>query len=396
MEVYLDHAASTPMLAEVLDAMLPWMTDHYGNATGMHRMARDARKAIDDAREQIAVAMGMSAGGVVFCGSGTEAANLAVFGVHDAQIAAAMSAGTPRPEVWVSAIEHHAVLNAGVQRGATVISVDEFGRVDAQKLRADLRQARDEGRHVGLVSVMLSNNEIGTIQDIVQIARAVHGTFPGSIVHTDSVNAFPWLDVAALCSEVDVITASAHKVGGPKGVGVLGARDNVRLTAQIVGGGQERERRSGTQNTAGIVGAGVAFAATVSSRSEYIDRVTSLRNTLGDYIIDNCTGATETVPRAMKTASNLHLTFDGVEGESLLLLCDAAGVYASAGSSCASGALEPSHVLEAVGTSTDRIRSALRVSLGVATTQAEVEYAGQAVVAAVQRAKAFRPRSHSA
>jgi cysteine desulfurase len=241
---------------------------------------------------------------------------------------------------------------------------------------------------------MLSNNEIGTIQDIVQIARAVHGTFPDALVHTDAVNAFPWVDVAGLCDEVDLISASAHKVGGPKGVGVLVVRDGVQLVAQTVGGGQERERRSGTQNTAGIVAAGVAFAETARDRTDDVARVGALRNQLGDFIVANCPEARETVDRSLKTVSNLHMTFRGVDSESLLLLCDAAGVYVSAGSSCASGALEASHVLQAIGVEDERLRSAIRMTLGVTTTHTDVEAAGPALAAAVERVRAFGSRQH--
>jgi cysteine desulfurase len=369
--VYLDHAASSPLRQEAVEAMLPWLTERFGNPSGAHQVARAARAAIDDARDVAAEALGVAPGAIVFTGGGTEADNLAVLGVV---------AGRPGPVVC-SAVEHHAVLHAAAASGQEVriIPVLTDGTVDLDGLAALLDQT------VSLVSVMLANNEVGSIQPLGEVARLVRRRAPRAVLHTDAVQAFPWLDVAALATPADLISVSAHKFGGPQGVGVLAVGGDVALAPIIHGGGQERDRRSGTHNVAGIVGMAAAMRATVTARSTAAARVGALRDRLADSLLASSTGVTETGSRAFKIPSNCHLCFEGVESEALLLLLDDAGVCASAGSACTSGALEASHVLLAMGVSKEAALGSLRLSLGPETSDADVDLALKVIPDAVDR-----------
>lgn len=367
---YLDHAASTPMHPEVVEAMGEFYDGCYANPTGAHRMAREARRATDDARDVLAEALGARPGEVVFCGSGTEADNLAVFG------AAAGSGGT----VVCSATEHPAVLGPTEQLGGRVVGVDAAGMLDLDALASAL-----DG-DVRLVSVMLANNENGVVWSLEEVAEVMARHAPGALLHTDAVQAFPWLDVATLAAPADLISVSAHKFGGPKGVGALVARDGVALRPRIVGGGQEAERRGGTPNVAGIVGMGRAAEITVSRRAETVERVGRLRDRLADGLraavdgviesgVRPASGAGVPVDRSAKVAGSCHLCFEGIESEALLFLAERGGVYASAASSCASGAEHPSHVLAAMGYPRSLARGSLRLSLGAASSEADVETA---------------------
>ena len=375
---YFDHAASTPVHPEVVDAMAEYFERCYANPTGAHRMAREARRAADDTRDVLADALGARPGEVVFCGSGTEADNLAVFG------AAAGTGGA----VVCSATEHPAVLRPTEQLGGRVVGVDRDGSLDLDALAAAL-----DG-DVRLVSVMLANNETGVICSLTDVAEVIARRAPGALLHTDAVQAFPWLDVATLAAPADLISISAHKFGGPKGVGALVVRDGVALRAQLVGGGQESERRSGTPNVSGIVGMGLAAGITVARRAEVAARAGRLRDRLADGLRASVEGVTESgvrpttgagvpVDRSAKVAGSCHLCFEGIESEALLFLAERGGVYASAASACASGAEHPSHVLEAMGYPRDLARGSLRLSLGAASTDADVDTALAVLPAAV-------------
>ena len=366
---YLDHAASTPMHPEAVAAMQGFLEGCYANPTGAHRMAREARRATDDARDILAEALGARPAEIVFCGSGTEADNLAVFG-------AAPGAGT----VVCSATEHPAVLRPTEQLGGRIVGVDRAGMLDLEALAAALDD------DVRLVSVILANNETGVVWSLEEVAELMARRAPNALLHTDAVQAFPWLDVATRAAPADLISVSAHKFGGPKGVGALVVRDGVRLQAQIVGGGQEAERRSGTSNVAGIVGMGAAAAITVARRAQVVERVGRLRDRLADGLraaVDGVTesgvhpasGAGATVDRSAKVAGSCHLCFEGIESEALLFLAERGGVYAAAASSCASGAEHPSHVLAAMGYPRALARGSLRLSLGAASTGADVDTA---------------------
>ena len=361
---YLDHAATTPMRPEAVAAMLPFFTDRFGNPSGVHAVSRDARAAVDDARDAVAAGLGADPGEIVFTASGTEADNLAVSGAVAARPGRAVC----------SAVEHHAVLHAVQAAGGQVVPVDARGVVDLDRL-ADLLD--DD---VTVVSVMLVNNETGVVQPMAEVADVVRRAAPGALLHTDAVQAVSWLDVAESASVADLVSVSAHKFGGPKGVGALVVRDGVTLAPVIHGGGQERDRRSGTHNVAGIVGMAAALTATVGQRAETVARVGGLRDRLAAALISAVPDVAATAAGAPTIAGTCHLLFgDGVESETLLLLLDEAGVYASAGSACASGALEPSHVLTAMGIGPRVALSSLRLSLGWSSTEADVDVAGKVV-----------------
>lgn len=281
-----------------------------------------------------------------------------------------------------SAIEHHAVLHAAdaVASGAPRLApVTPGGVVDLDAL-GDLLDA-----DVTIVSVMLANNEIGTVQPLDAIRQMVADRAPAAVLHTDAVQAFPWLDVASLARPAELVAVSAHKFGGPKGVGALVVRGGVKVAPIVHGGGQERGRRSGTYNVAGIVGMAAAMEATVARRAATVARVGALRDRLADGLLAAIPDSTETGDRSAKVAGNCHLSFGGVESESLLMLLDAAGVYSAAGSACQSGAIEPSHVVTAVGLSDERALGSLRLSLGVTSTDADVDLALSVIPAAVAR-----------
>lgn len=378
MPAYLDHAATTPMWLEAVDAMLPYFSDRFGNASGSHAVSREAKKALEEARDVVAECLGAAPGEIVFTGGGTEADNLAILGRHSAR------GGV----VVCSAIEHHAVLHAADATAAAgggavrVAPVTARGVIDLDALTELLDP------DVTLVSVMLANNEIGTVQPLSDVRRAVAERAPGAVLHTDAVQAFPWLDVAEMARPAELVAVSAHKFGGPKGVGALVVRDGVEVAAIVHGGGQERGRRSGTYNVAGIVGMAAAMQATVANRAATIARVGALRDRLADGLLRAVPDSAETGDRGAKIAGNCHLSFGGVESESLLMLLDAAGVYGAAGSACQSGAIEPSHVVTAVGLSDARALGSLRLSLGVTTTDDDVDLALAAVPPAVARLRA--------
>ena len=370
---YFDWAATTPMRPEAVEAMLPFLTERFGNPSGSHAISREARKALDEARGVVATCLGARPAEIVFTGGGTEADNLAILGAH-----------AVRPGATVcSAVEHHAVLHACEALGDNrVAPVDRDGVVDLARLAELLDPS------VSVVSVMLANNEVGTVEPLAEVAALVRERAPQAVLHTDAVQAFSWLDVAALGGPADLVAVSAHKFGGPKGVGALVVRQGVTVRPVIHGGGQERDRRSGTHNVAGIVAMAAAMRATVDGREATVARVRSLRDRLADGLVATVPGCTETGDRASKIAGNCHLSFDGVESEALLVLLDAAGVYASAGSACASGAVDPSHVLAAMGMTRSHAIGALRLSLGTGTTDADVDLALAVIPPAVERIRA--------
>jgi cysteine desulfurase len=370
MPAYLDHAATTPMRPEALETLLRVQTETYGNPSGAHLLARQARRVLDDARDVMAAALGADAGEIVFTGGGTEADNLAVFG-----------GGEPGGSVVCTAVEHHAVLHPVEALGGRIVPVDRRGIVDLDALADSL----DE--QVRLVSVMLANNESGVVQPLPEVARVLRERAPRAVLHTDAVQAFHWVDVASLAREADLISVSAHKFGGPKGVGALVVRKGTRLRAMLLGGGQERELRSGTQNVAGIASMAAAADATVATRAETVARVATLRDRLADGLREAIDGTHESGvvghDRSHKVAGSCHLCFEDIESEALLFLLERGGVYASAASSCASGAQEPSHVLAAMGVARELAQGSLRLSLGWPSTSDDVDLALEVVPAGV-------------
>jgi cysteine desulfurase len=373
---YLDHAATTPMRADAVEAMLPYLSDRFANPSGSHRFAREARKSIDEARDDVADVLGCRPGEVIFTGGGTEADNTAIFGALDRRAGVAVC----------PAVEHHAVLHAVEQRHGRLVGVDASGRVDLDQLAGALRGADP----VAVVSVMAVNNEVGTVTDLADVVAVVRRLSPDTVIHTDAVQAAPWLDLRTIAPLVDMLSLSAHKFGGPKGAGVLMVREGCAFSPLIVGGGQERERRSGTHNVAGIVAMAVALRGTDGDRPTENPRIARLRDTLVDAITDGLDGVHETVARDAKVPGSAHVCIDGIENEALLYLLDEAGVCASAASACASGAMEPSHVLAAMGVETRRARGALRLTLGRTTTAADVDRGAAAVIESVRRLRRGR------
>lgn len=383
------------MRPEAVEAMVALLDNPLGNPTGTHRGAREARKVIDEARDTMAGALGCLPGEVIFTGGGTEADNLAVRGYLAALARSAtehsviLCSAIEHSVILCSAIEHHAVLDPVVALGGSTVAVDAHGRLDLADLEARLSE-----ESVGLVSVMLANNEIGVVQDLAAVAEVIDRVAPQVVLHTDAVQAFPWLDVSELAAPAQLVSISAHKFGGPQGVGALVVRGGLELEPLLMGGGQERGRRSGTHNVAGIGAMAAAAAAVVSERTATVSRVGALRDRLADRLLAELPGVIETaVPtgsdgrpdRSHKVAGSCHLLIDGVESEALLFLLDQAGVAASAASSCSSGAMESSHVLAAIGIPPEQARSSLRLSLGATTTEAEVDHAVTAIVDAVTR-----------
>lgn len=363
MNAYLDCAASTPMRPEAVEAMLPYFTSEFANPSGAHAMARRSRKAIDDAREVVADHLGFTPHGVVFTSGGTESDNLAVTGVTAAAGGVALCGAT----------EHHAVLNPVLAGGGRTVGVDSSGHIDLEHLAAQL--APEAGPPVALVSVMLVNNESGLVADLDAVAEVVRTHAPDALLHTDAVQGVNWTDIASAVADVDLLSLSGHKFGGPKGVGVLAMRPDVKLNAQALGGGQEGDRRSGTHNTAGIVGFGAALAALGETRPCEIERLGALRDRLADGLVASIADCHETVCRDERAAGLCQLLIKGIQTEALLVLFDREGVMASAASSCSSGAMDPSHVLSAMGYSRAAAAGSLRLSLGWCSTDADVDHA---------------------
>lgn len=371
---YLDHASTSPLRPEALAAMLPYLTEHYGNPSGSHAMARRALDAVEDARDSLAVHLGCAPGEVVFTSGGTEACNLAVLGSQRARRAAVMC----------SAFEHHAVLEACAACDGALVPVTAAGAVDLDALGQMLHP------DVGLVSIMLANNEVGTIQPLSEAIELVRRRAPGAAFHTDAVGAGASMDLAAATEAADLVSVGAHKFGGPKGVGVLVVRGGTPLARVLHGGPQERERRPGTHNVAAIVGMAAALEAAAAARPAEVAAVSVLRDRLADGVLQTVPGTRQTAVDAPRLPGTCHLRFEGVDQEELLVLLDEAGVCASAGSACASGALQPSHVLLAMGLTAGQARTSVRFSLGWSTTAHHVEQAVSAVGKAVEQLRATR------
>lgn len=375
--VYLDHAASTPARPEVVEAMLPWLAEHPGNPSGSHAVARSARRAIDDARDLVAALVGAQPGEVVFTSGGTEADNLAVDGV-------VRSTGCLPV---CSAVEHPAVLAPVADAGGIVVSTDEGGRIDLGAL-AEVLSSVDG---IGLVSVMLANNETGVVNDLESVAALLAEAAPDAVLHTDAVQAVAWMDLTEACRGAGLVSLTGHKFGGPKGAGALVVRSGVPLAPVLRGGGQERERRSGTQNVPAIVGLGEAARLVMADRATTVERVGALRDRFEAGLLA-VPGTRLTVPVGTpRTPAIVHLCFEGVENESLLFLMERDGISASAGSSCASGAQEPSHVLAAMGVGRGSALGSLRLSLGHASDDGDVDHALAVIPSAVSRLRRHDP-----
>ncbi|XVV11671.1 cysteine desulfurase family protein [Actinoplanes sp. CA-131856] len=380
---YLDHAATTPMLAEALEAYVAAARE-VGNPSSLHAAGRHARRLVEESRERIAASLGARPSEVVFTSGGTESDNLATKGIFWARRSSSLN----HNRVVASAVEHHAVMDAvewlGTHEGAQVswLPVDSGGRVDPSALSAVVDQYADE---IAVISVQWANNEVGTVQPVHELAAVAAAA--GIPFHTDAVQAVGQVPVDFTASGAAAMTVTGHKVGGPVGVGALLLGRDVACTPLLHGGGQERDVRSGTLDTPGVVAFATAVEATVKSQEEYAARVGALRDDLvarvkaavPDVICNGVTGD--------RLPGNAHFSFPGCEGDALLLLLDAAGIYCSTGSACSAGVAQPSHVLIAMGADDDRARSSLRFTLGHTSTVADIDALVAALPGAVERAR---------
>ena len=351
--LYLDHAATTPLRPEVRDAMAPFVGERFGNPSGVHTTAQQAKNAVEEAREQIAASIGASRPlEIVFTGGGTEADNLAVLG----------ASWTGHGAIVTTAVEHAAVLESARfaernGRSVFIVPVDRWGRVAPGDV-VDV-----VGNDTAIVSVMMANNETGVCQPVDEITRRVRAVNSRTVVHTDAVQAFASLPVEVLNSGPDLISVSAHKIGGPQGVGFLFVRDGIELEPVIHGGGQELGRRSGTHNVAAIVGLAAAVTTSVADRDGYRTRVGAARDRF-ERNLRSRTTIEITAGDAPRLASHSHLRFPGIAAETLLVRLDLAGVAAAAGAACHSGAIETSHVLDAMGIEPVAASESIRFSFG--------------------------------
>jgi cysteine desulfurase len=375
---YLDYAATAPLRPEVAEAMTAVLAEPLGNPTGSHPAGQRARRLLEEARDEVADALGRPPADIVFTSGGTESANLAVLG----PIEAARLAGQEETVLLSSAVEHPAVREAcraaaALGADARELPVDRAGVLDLSAL------VRALSSRITLVAVMTANNETGVLQPVRQVADAVHQRAPHAVVFTDAVQAAPFLDLRDACAGADLVSVSAHKLGGPVGTGALAVRAGVHLAARQHGGGQERERRSGTQDVVGAVGLAAALRATAAER-DGAALVADRRDRLAIGLLDALPEAQRTVPAGIDVLpGHLHLCIAGVEREELLVALGAHGLCASGGSSCASGALEPSPVLAAMGVPADLAGGAIRFSLGTRTTDEDIERALRIVPDAV-------------
>jgi cysteine desulfurase len=369
MTIYLDHAATTPLRREVLDAMLPYLTDVYGNPSSAHAAGRAARAGLDEAHERLAWRLRAEPREIVFTSGGTEANNLAIKG-------AAWAGKARGHRIVTSAVEHHAVghtMRYLEKFGFEVVElpVDRYGRVDPEQVEAALTD------RTVLVSIMLANNEVGTIQPITDIAARVHAR-RGVLLHVDAVQAAPYVDLDVGALDADLISLGAHKFEGPKGVGALFVRHGTHLLAQQHGGTQERHRRAGTENVAGAVGLAAAYELTCAERPVTVARLRKMRNRLQRAILA-VPGTELTGHPTERLPGLLSIIARGTDGASVALSLDLEGIAASVGSACTTGSTEVSHVLTAMGYPEDEARGALRLSLGRTTTDEELATA-EAVV----------------
>ncbi|MFB9360920.1 cysteine desulfurase family protein [Actinoplanes nipponensis] len=380
---YLDHAATTPMLAEALDAYVAAARE-VGNPSSLHAAGRGARRLVEESRERIAAVLGARPSEVIFTSGGTESDNLGTKGIYWAR----RGADRRRNRVVAAAVEHHAVLDAvewlATHEGAEVswLPVDATGRVDPESLAALLAEHGDE---IAVVSAQWANNEVGTIQPVEELSRLA--TRAGIPFHTDAVQAVGQVPVDFAASGVAALTLTGHKLGGPVGVGALLLGRDIAATPLLHGGGQERDVRSGTLDTPGVVAFAVAVESAVKTRAEYAQRVAALRDDLVARVRTAIPDAIYNGDPERRLPGNAHFSFPGCEGDALLLLLDAQGIACSTGSACSAGVAQPSHVLLAMGADNDRARSSLRFTLGHTSTAEDVDELLKALPGAVERAR---------
>ncbi|MCL4368958.1 MAG: cysteine desulfurase NifS [Actinobacteria bacterium] len=382
--VYLDNAATTPTDPRVLEAMQPYFTEIFGNPSSIYLEGREARKAVDLARTQVADALGASPDEIILLSGGTEADNLALTGV-------ARAPGVKGKHIITSAVEHHAVLETCHQLEkdgceVTYVPVDSYGLVDPEEVRKALRP------DTILVSVMHANNEIGTIQPIREISRIAKEA--GVLMHTDAVQTVGALSTDVKELGVDLLSVSSHKLYGPKGVGCLFTRKGVRLRPLLQGGAQERKRRAGTENVPGIIGFGKAMELAGAEREERANRITGLRDELIQGLLAAIPEVSLNGHPELRLPNNVNIAIKYVEGESICLNLDFAGIAASSGSACSSDSLEPSHVLLAIGISPENAHGSLRFSLGKSTTSEDITYVVEQLPPIIEKLRAMSPLYH--
>lgn len=373
--IYLDNAATTPMAPEVLEAMMPYLTEGYGNPGGVYGFATATKKAVNGARQIIADSLGAERSEIYFTSGGTESDNWALVGVAEAY-------AEKGKHIITTTIEHHAVLHTCKyleKRGfeVTYVGVDEDGLIDMNKLRQAIRP------DTILISVMFANNEVGTLQPIKEIGELAKER--GVLFHTDAVQAYGHVSINVKEAHIDLLSASGHKLNGPKGIGFLYVDKNVKIHSFMHGGAQERGRRAGTENVPAIVGMGTAVQLAMENMEDAEKQVTELSGHLIKKIEAEIPMCHLNGHREKRLTNNVNFSFDFVEGESLLILLDQKGICASAGSACTSGATDPSHVLLAMGLSEERARSALRMTLSVANTKEELDEVVGTVKSIVER-----------
>lgn len=379
----MDHAGTTPMRSEVLDAMLPYLTEKFGNASTLYSYGREARKALEDSREKVAQLIGADAKEIYFTSGGTEADNWALRGIA----AANMKKGK---HIITSSIEHHAILHTcqDLERQGfkiTFLPVDKYGLVDLNHV---VNAVTDE---TIMVSIMHANNEIGTIQPIKEIGEAIKQQRPDIIFHTDAVQTVGKIPVSVDDLGVDLLSMSSHKIYGPKGIGALYIRRGTKISPFMTGGAQESNRRAGTENIPGIVGFGKAAELAKSEQKEQYEKLITLRDKL-------IKGIMETIPYTrlnghptLRLPHNVNISFEFIEGESLLLNLDMKGICASSGSACTSGSLDPSHVLLAIGLPHEIAHGSLRLTLGRDNSQQDVDYVLEVLPNIVNKLREMSP-----
>ncbi|WP_039764319.1 MULTISPECIES: cysteine desulfurase NifS [unclassified Caldicellulosiruptor] len=379
--IYFDHAATTPLKKEVLDEMMPYLTEQYGNPSTIYRLGREAKKAIELARERVAKALNAEVQEIFFTSGGTESDNWALKGV-------AFANKDKGKHIITTTIEHHAVLHPlkyleGLGFEVTYVPVEPNGIVDPQKVKEAIRE------DTILVSVMLANNEIGTIQPVKEIAKIAKER--GIIVHTDAVQAVGQIPVDVKDLGVDLLSLSAHKFYGPKGVGALYIKKGTKIHPFSHGGAQERNRRAGTENVAGIVGLGKAIELAIQNLSEYAAKLQKLRDKLIDGVLSKIDYVRLNGDRYNRLPNNANFSFEFIEGESLLLMLDMKGIAASSGSACTSGSLDPSHVLLAIGLEHEVAHGSLRITLGEDNTEEDIDYLLEVLPEIVSRLREMSP-----
>ncbi len=379
--IYFDNAATTPVRREVFEAMVPYLTDKFGNPSSIHQYGREARADLNRAREQVASAIGATPEEIVFTGGGSEADNFAIKGT-------ALAMYGKKSHIITSAVEHHAVLHPvenlkNLGFSATILPVDSNGMVDPDDVRRAITP------ETFLITIMHANNEVGTIQPIEEISKIAREA--GILFHSDAVQTVGNIPVDVNSLGVDMLSLSGHKFYGPKGVGALYVRRGVRPVALVEGGAQERRRRAGTENMAGIVGMGVAIELAVDELDETSVQQEALRDKLIDGLIQRIPDVKLNGHPTNRLPNNVNMSFLYVEGESLLLNLDMHGLAASSGSACTSGSLEPSHVLTAMGIPHEVAHGSVRMTLGRYTQDADIDRVLDVMPGIVERLRAMSP-----